>query len=115
MSTQVTNDQRWIRIGALADIPSRGARKVATPIGDVALFKTGEGEVFALRDRCPHRGGPLSQGMVCGKHVVCPLHEWRIDLASGEAVAPDCGHVAHFAVRIDGDTVWLALPMEAVA
>lgn len=110
-STEKNPEQRWFCVGIVEDIPLRGARKVKTADGDIAVFRAADGEVFALRDRCPHRGGPLSQGMVCGRHVVCPLHEWRIDIERGEAIAPDCGAVPRYEVRIDGSTIWLSLPV----
>jgi nitrite reductase (NADH) small subunit len=81
----------WRDIGAEADIPLRGCRKVATPQGDVAVFRTGDGRVFALRDLCPHKKGPLSQGIVHGHAVTCPLHGWVIDLASGKPTGADAG------------------------
>jgi len=81
----------WIDVGAVTDIPLRGARRVPTPGGDIAVFRTGDNAVFALRDRCPHKGGPLSQGIVHGRSVTCPLHAQVIDLASGELTGADAG------------------------
>jgi len=92
---------RWIDVGALADIPRRGARVVKTPQGCIALFRTAEDEVFALDDRCPHKGGPLSQGIVHDRSVTCPLHNWVIDLATGQARAPDEGRVATVPLRCE--------------
>ena len=83
--------ESWVDIGALTDIPARGARVVKAPGGDIAVFRTVDDEVFALRDRCPHKGGPLSQGIVHGAAVTCPLHNWVIDLLSGEATGADDG------------------------
>jgi nitrite reductase (NADH) small subunit len=82
---------RWIDVGAVTDIPLRGARRMPSPKGDVAIFRAGDGKVFALRDVCPHKGGPLSQGIVHGHAVACPLHNWSIDLATGEALGADRG------------------------
>ncbi len=93
-------EEQWIVIGRVSDIPPRGARVVRRPEGDIAVFRTAADEVFALADRCPHRGGPLSQGIVHGTSVTCPLHDWRIDLMSGRAIAPDGGCVARYPVRI---------------
>ncbi len=81
----------WTDVGAVTDIPLRGARRVPTAQGDIAIFRTGDGAVFALKDACPHKGGPLSQGMVHGRAVACPLHGWNIDLATGEPVGADHG------------------------
>ena len=83
----------WIEIGRVEDIPRRGARCVKTPAGRIAIFRTVEDKVFALEDRCPHKGGPLSQGIVHGAQVTCPLHNFVISLETGEAQAPDEGRV----------------------
>jgi len=108
MTTDTLAD-RWLGVGRIEDIPRQGARVVATPAGDVALFRTLRDEVFALDDRCPHKGGPLSQGIVHGRSVTCPLHNWVIDLASGEAQAPDRGCVRRIPVRVEGGRVLLDL------
>jgi nitrite reductase (NADH) small subunit len=84
-------DILWTDIGAVTDIPRRGARRVPSPMGDIAVFRTGESEVYALIDRCPHKQGPLSQGIVHGSTVACPLHGWVIDLATGEPTGADAG------------------------
>ncbi|MCR4346288.1 MAG: nitrite reductase small subunit NirD [Sulfuricaulis sp.] len=103
----------WIQIGILDDIPRQGARVVRRVDGDIAVFRTLNDEVFALRDKCPHKGGPLSQGIVHGNKVACPLHDWKINLDTGLAVAPDAGCAARFPVRIDGGKVFLSLiPVE---
>jgi nitrite reductase (NADH) small subunit len=99
----------WIEIGILDDIPRQGARVVRRLDGDIAVFRTLNDEVFALRDKCPHKGGPLSQGIVHGNKVACPLHEWKISLDTGMAVAPDAGCAARFPVRIDGGKIFLSL------
>jgi len=83
-----------IDVGALDDIPRRGARKIRTASGCVAVFRTAEDAVFALDDRCPHRGGPLSDGIVHGRSVTCPLHNWVISLETGAAGGADEGRVA---------------------
>jgi nitrite reductase (NADH) small subunit len=100
----------WRDVGAIGDIPRLGSRVVATPRGDVAVFRTGDDRVFALDDRCPHKGGPLSQGIVHGGSVTCPLHNWVIDLASGEAAAPDIGCVRTIQVRVQEGRILLGLP-----
>ena len=84
-------DMNWVAIGDISDIPLRGARCVRTPQGKIAVFRTAENEVFAIEDHCPHKGGPLSQGIVHGHAVACPLHNWSIDLASGEPMGADRG------------------------
>ncbi len=99
----------WVEVGKLDDIPQLGARVVRASGGDIAVFRTADDEVFALRDKCPHKGGPLSQGIVHGKRVACPLHDWKIQLDSGEAVAPDEGCAASFPVRVEDGTIYLSL------
>jgi nitrite reductase (NADH) small subunit len=91
------------------DIPRLGSRVVKTDQGDVAVFRTADDRVFALRDRCPHKAGPLSQGIVHGEHVTCPLHGWNIGLASGEAAAPDVGCAHRYPVRVESGQVYLDL------
>ena len=98
----------WTRIGALQDMPVLGSRRVQRSRGvDVAIFRNSEDEVFALLDRCPHKGGPLSQGIVFGKHVACPLHNWTIGLTDGSAREPDDGCTPAFRVKLEGDEVFL--------
>jgi nitrite reductase (NADH) small subunit len=93
----------WCTIGRLHEIPSRGSRCLQTAQGRIAVFRTIDDRVFAIEDRCPHRGGPLSQGIVHGQAVTCPLHNWVIDLESGQAQGADSGRVRTFALRVDGD------------
>ena len=99
----------WLDIGTLDDIPRQGARTVTTRQGDIAVFRTLSDEIFALDDRCPHKGGPLSQGIVHGRSVTCPLHSWVIDLASGEAAAPDHGCARRIAVKLTEGRLLLGL------
>ncbi len=100
----------WTEIGRVADIPRQGARVVASAIGDIAVFRALDDTIFAIEDRCPHKGGPLSQGIVHGHAVTCPLHNWVIDLQSGEAAAPDIGCVKRFAVRVEDGRILLSIP-----
>ena len=95
------------KICALNDIPRLGARVVRSAHGDIAVFRNADDEVFALLDKCPHKGGPLSQGIVYGKRVTCPLHSWNIELAGGNAVAPDHGCARAFAVKVEDGAVYL--------
>ena len=97
----------WIKVGALSDIPSLGACVVETADGPVAVFRTADDRVFALSDSCPHKQGPLSEGIVQGHQVTCPLHNWVIELETGEATAPDRGRIACFAVKVEDGLVWL--------
>ena len=103
------------QIGPLAVVPQLGSRVVKTPGGDVAVFRTRNDEVFALYDRCPHRGGPLSQGIVHDRSVTCPLHNWVIDLESGEAKGADEGCARHVPVSVVDGVIWLDLSQDETA
>lgn len=96
----------WIDIGHIDDIPLRGARVVKTPVGCVALFRTAEAEVFAASNTCPHKGGPLADGIVHGQSVTCPLHNWVFDLNTGKAQGED-GRISTYPVRLDGMRILL--------
>ncbi|MFL6719555.1 MAG: nitrite reductase small subunit NirD [Burkholderiaceae bacterium] len=99
---------QWKAVCNVADIPVLGARVVKRATQpDVAIFRNSEDAVFALLDRCPHRGGPLSQGIVFGERVACPLHNWNIELNSGCAVAPDEGCTQKFSVKVEDGQVYL--------
>jgi nitrite reductase [NAD(P)H] small subunit len=100
---------RWIKIGSLDDIPRRGARCVTSPRGRIAVFRTGDDRVFALHDHCPHKGGPLSQGIVHGASVTCPLHNWVISLETGKALGADEGEVRTLPLKVEGDQIFMAL------
>ncbi len=98
----------WTLICQLTDIPVLGSRRVAREHGiDVAVFRNSQDEVFALLDRCPHKGGPLSQGIVFGSSVACPLHNWTIGLCDGQASAPDEGCTPQFGVQLVDGAVYL--------
>ena len=99
----------WIRVGTLADVPRLGSRVVTTADGDIAVFRTADDRVFALYDRCPHKAGKLSQGIVHGTSVTCPLHNWVIGLDDGLAKDPDEGCVNVVTVRLEGDDIMLAV------
>ncbi|MBT1155405.1 nitrite reductase small subunit NirD [Aminobacter anthyllidis] len=105
----------WFHIGTLDEIPLRGARCVNTPQGKIGVFRTADDKVFAIEDHCPHRGGPLSQGIVHGAAVTCPLHNWVFSLETGKAQGADEGAVRTIAVRVEGGRISLALEMIAVA
>jgi len=98
---------QWLEVCDLTEIPKLGARVVKHGDIAIAVFRNADDEVFALEDRCPHKGGPLSQGIVFGTSVACPLHNWTIDLATGRATAPDEGCTNRFAVRVEGGRVLL--------
>jgi nitrite reductase (NADH) small subunit len=103
----------WKPLCRVAEIPKLGARRVTRANGgDIAVFRTADDKIFALLDKCPHKGGPLSQGIVFGEHVACPLHNWAIGLRDGCAAAPDVGCAQTFNVLVEGDVV--SLDMEEI-
>jgi nitrite reductase (NADH) small subunit len=108
-------DQIWTDIGALESIPRRGARVVRTPNGCIAVFRTLDDKAFALEDRCPHKGGPLSQGIVHGINVTCPLHNWVLSLETGAAQGADVGSALVFPLRIEGGRLLIDLSPLAAA
>ena len=95
----------WIDIGTLDDIPPLGARVLKTPLGCVAVFRAEGDRLFAISDRCPHKGGPLSEGIVHGDKVTCPLHNWVFSLGTGEAQGADVGRVETFSVKAEGGRI----------
>ena len=99
--------QEWQKVGSLSDIPKLGARKIRVGDMNVGVFRTADDKLFALEDVCPHLGGPLSEGIVHGKSVTCPLHNMVIDLESGQSVEPDPKCVRSCKVRRDGDAIYL--------
>ena len=99
----------WKQVATLEDIPPLGSRVINTEHGNIALFRTAADEVFALLDKCPHKGGQLSQGIVFGNKVACPMHNWHINLQDGNAVAPDVGCARNYPVKLEGNLVFLSL------
>lgn len=102
-------DMNWHPIGDISDIPLRGARCVKTPQGKIAVFRTAENEIFAIEDHCPHKGGPLSQGIIHEKAVTCPLHNWVISLETGKALGADGGEVQTIPVRNENGKLFIKL------
>lgn len=98
----------WLEVGPEVDVPVQGARVVRTGWGDIAVFRTAAGTILAIEDRCPHKGGPLSQGIVHGDMVTCPLHNWVICLNTGEAQGADVGCVKTVAVKVERGRVLLS-------
>lgn len=98
----------WLDIGALTDVPVRGGRVVKTARGCIAVFRTFDGRVFALDDRCPHKGGPLSDGIVHGHQVTCPLHGLVIGLDTGAATNPEDGGVRRHEIRVEAGRLLLS-------
>lgn len=104
----------WVEICEAETIPPLGARVVRTAQGDIAIFRTGNDRYLAVRDRCPHKGGALSQGIVHGDCVTCPLHNWVLNLATGEAMGPDEGAVPCFPVEVRDGQLFLGVQASSV-
>lgn len=100
-------EKAWIDIGAVEDIPRLGARVVKTAAGCVAVFRTAQDEVYAIDDKCPHKGGPLAQGIVAGRSVTCPLHNWVLSLETGKALGADSGQVRTFRLKVESGRILL--------
>ncbi|PWC52382.1 nitrite reductase small subunit NirD [Azospirillum sp. TSO22-1] len=103
--------QSWVAVGRVTDIPRRGARVVKAPGGDIAVFRTGADEVYALRDRCPHGNGPLSNGIVHDRKVTCPLHGMVFDLTDGHSIGPDACQARTIPVRVVAGVIELGNPL----
>ena len=101
--------EQWVEVGRLEEIPQLGSRVVKAPDGDIAVFRNSDDEVFALLNRCPHKGGPLSEGIVYGRTVACPLHNWCLELNSGQVVAPDEGCAPSYPTRVRDGVIFVSL------
>lgn len=99
----------WVTIGTLSDIPVQGSRRVRMGALTIAVFRTTSNKVYALEDKCPHKNGPLSEGIVHDGCVTCPLHNWVINLEDGTAQGADDGQTRTFPVKIDGENILLSL------
>lgn len=99
----------WIEVTAVDQIPTLGSRVIETDSMNIALFRGKDDKVFAIKDECPHKQGPLSQGIMHGDSVTCPLHNWKIDLNNGEALGPDEGCTNVFPVKVENGTVFIQL------
>ena len=109
----IAKDEFWFDVGSLSEVPPRGARVVRTPRREIAIFRTAADEVFALENRCPHKGGPLSEGIVHGRKVACPLHNWIINLEDGQATGADKGCTRSFPVRLEAGRIYLNMSVAA--
>ncbi len=101
------HQSEWIEVGTLEQIPRLGSRVIKSAQGEIALFRTADDQVFALLNRCPHKQGPLADGLVHGHRITCPLHNWKLELESGEVVPPDVGCTPRFPVRIEQQRILL--------
>ena len=99
----------WVKVALFEDIPKLGARVVRSKTKDIGVFRTEDDQIFSINNSCPHKGGPLSQGIVYGDKVACPLHSWKISLVDGKAEEPDVGHTACFKTKVEDGVVYLEL------
>ncbi len=99
----------WVEVGKREEIPVLGSRIVRRKEGDIALFRTEKDEVYALDNKCPHEGGPLSEGIVHGCRITCPLHNWVMELDTGKAVAPDEGQAKTYRVKVENGIISVEL------
>ena len=99
----------WLEVGSIDEIPKLGARVIVTQVGNIAVFRNAKDEIFALKDECPLKGGPLSQGIVHGKSVTCPLHNWVLGLEDGQAQGPDEGCATTFPVKLHDNVIFISL------
>lgn len=113
MEAPVSLAMKWMEVGRLSDIPLRGSLRVTVDGNAIAIFRTAQDEVFAIDDKCPHANGPLSQGIVHGDCVTCPLHNWVICLRDGQAQGADEGATRSYAVRINGQCILIGLNGDA--
>jgi nitrite reductase (NADH) small subunit len=105
----------WIEIGSVDAIPRRGSRCVNTAAGRIAVFRTQDDQIFAIENRCPHKQGPLSEGIVHGASVTCPLHNWVFDLATGQALGADEGQVKTYPIDVVEGRIFMAAELVMVA
>ena len=99
----------WVYVASTGDILPGSARIFRKQDGkEISIFHLTDGRVLALRNRCPHKGGPLSEGIVSNHYVFCPLHDWKINLEDGQVQAPDTGCVKTFPVKVEGGKIFVA-------
>lgn len=103
-----------IKVGRLADIPPKSGKTVVVNQLEIAVFHLSSGEVYALENRCPHKNGPLAEGMISGPYVFCPLHDWKIDTTDGRVQEPDTGCVTTFSAEVEDGEIYVSVPEEYV-
>jgi nitrite reductase (NADH) small subunit len=105
------NAPRWIRVATTDSIPLREGRAASIGEREIALFNLGE-RFLAIDNRCPHRGGPLADGIVASAAVVCPLHAWKVCLESGAVRRPadTAACIRTYPTKVESDIVWVEVP-----
>jgi len=104
-----STEKNWIQVCKLDDIPPSQARTVNAGANMIAVFRLTDDRIKAVENRCPHKQGPLAEGIISGDDILCPLHNWRISLESGEVAAPDHGCVKTYATKVENGQVFLRL------
>jgi len=99
----------WIKIIEIEDVPLMGSRKVVVGDDEIVIFKTKDGSIFAVNNVCPHKQGKLSEGLVHGHMVTCPLHNWDIDLETGIVKDEDNSCTKKYETKIEEGVIYLAL------
>lgn len=96
-------------VGEVADFPQKLGKTVTIGSKEIAVFKLENGEIKAIENRCPHKGGVLAEGILSGEYVFCPMHDWKIGVKDGKVQAPDVGCVQPYPVEVKGDQVYILI------
>jgi nitrite reductase (NADH) small subunit len=100
---------RSVLIGEVADLPQKLGKTVTIGSKEIAVFKLENGDIRAIENRCPHKGGVLAEGILSGEYVFCPMHDWKISVNDGKVQAPDVGCVQSYPVEVKGDQVYILI------
>ena len=103
---------RELKLCALSTIPPGEGRNFDALGARIAVFRARSGGVFAVQASCPHRGGPLADGLLGGTTLICPLHAWKFDVSTGDVLFGGCG-LKVYPVRVD-DSGQIVLSLEEV-
>ncbi|MCM3714684.1 nitrite reductase small subunit NirD [Alkalihalobacillus oceani] len=104
---KTANSVKKVKVARLDELSIGLGKKVEIAGEEIALFKQEDQGVHAIQNRCPHKGGPLSEGIVSGEHVFCPLHDWKVNVRDGIVQAPDEGCVKRYEVDIVGEDIYI--------
>lgn len=99
----------WIAVININEIPSMGSRVLYYKDEEIAIFKTKNDSIHAISNLCPHKKGKLSEGLVHEEMVTCPLHNWDIDLNTGEAKGEDCDCTTTYETMIKEDLIYIKI------
>lgn len=103
----IVDSLKKIEVASIADLSVGIGKKIIIAGEEIALFKQKDGTVNAIKNSCPHKGGPLSEGIVSGEHIFCPLHDWKINLNDGKVQEPDTGCVETYKVEIVNEKIYI--------